>query len=128
MLVSSISLMTFLGLVAFDVSPVGVLVIGILVVLVMTIQFIVYGTHRFATSSLHVWRAGAISMVNAVIAPPRLLAWRIIFGIQSFAFLLFEFIFNIPSGRVSFHFFVIQMLDAPAVFHSSSLVFNATLS
>jgi hypothetical protein len=58
--------MTFLGLVAFDASPVGVLVIGILVVLVMTIQFIVYGTHKFATSSLHIWRAGAISMVNAI--------------------------------------------------------------
>ena len=66
MLVSSISLMTFLGLVAFDASPVGVLVIGILVVLVMTIQFIVYATHQFATSSLHIWRAGAISMVNVV--------------------------------------------------------------
>jgi hypothetical protein len=58
--------MTFLGLVAFDASPVGVLVIGILVVLVMTMQFIVYGTHRFARSSLRVWRAGAISMVNVV--------------------------------------------------------------
>ena len=66
MLVSSMSLMAFLGLVAFDVSPIGVLVIGILVVLVMTIQFIVYGTHQCATSSVHVWRAGAISMVNAV--------------------------------------------------------------
>ena len=60
--------MAFLGLVAFDASPVGV-VIGILVVtvvLVMAVQFIVYGTHRFATSSLQVWRAGAISMANAV--------------------------------------------------------------
>jgi hypothetical protein len=66
MVISSISLMTFLGLVAFDASPVGVLVIGILVVLVMTIQFIVYGAHRLATTSLHVWRAGAISVVNAV--------------------------------------------------------------
>ena len=54
--------MTFLGLVAFDASPVGVLVIGILVVLVMIIQFIIYGTHHFATSC----RAGAISMINAV--------------------------------------------------------------
>jgi len=58
--------MSFLGRVAFDASPVSVLVIGVLVVLVMTIQFIVYGAHRFATSSLHVWRAGAISMLNAV--------------------------------------------------------------
>ena len=66
MLVSSISLMTFLGLVAFDASPVGVFVIGTLVVLVMTIQFIAYGMHQFATSALHIWRAGAISMVKAV--------------------------------------------------------------
>ena len=58
--------MTFLGIVAFDASPVGVLVIGILVVLVMTIQFIVYGTHQFAVSSLHLWRAGTLSMANAV--------------------------------------------------------------
>ena len=58
--------MTFLGLVAFDAAPAGVLVIGILVVLVMTIQFIVYGTHQLATSSLHIWRAGAISMFNVV--------------------------------------------------------------
>ena len=66
MLVSSISLMAFLGVVAYDASPAGVLVIGILVVLVMIVQFIVYGTHRFAASSLRIWRAGAISMVNAV--------------------------------------------------------------
>ena len=66
MLVSSISLMTFLGLVAFDASPVGALLIGIIVVLAMTTQFIVYGTHQFAMSSVNVWRAGAISMVNAV--------------------------------------------------------------
>ena len=66
MLVSSMSLMTFLGLVAFDASPIGALLIGILVVLVMAMQFIVYGTHQFAMSSLHVWRVGAISMVNAV--------------------------------------------------------------
>ena len=58
--------MAFLGLVAFDASPIGVLVIGILVALVMTIQFIVYGMRQFAASSLHVWRACAISMVNAI--------------------------------------------------------------
>jgi hypothetical protein len=58
--------MTFLGVVAFDASPVGVLVIGVLVLLVMTMQFIVYGTHQFATSSLHFCGAGAISMVGAV--------------------------------------------------------------
>ena len=65
MLVSSILLMTFLNLVAYDASPIGVLVIVILVVLVMTVQFIVYGTHQFAATFPQV-RAGAISMVNAV--------------------------------------------------------------
>jgi hypothetical protein len=43
MLVSSLSLMSFLGLIAFEAWPVGVLVIGVLVVLVMILQFIVYG-------------------------------------------------------------------------------------
>jgi hypothetical protein len=32
--------------------------IGVLVVLVMFLQFIVYGTHRFAQSALRIWRAG----------------------------------------------------------------------
>ena len=58
--------MFFLRLIAFDASPIGVLTIGISVVLVMTIQFIVYGMHQFATSSLHIWRAGVFSMVNIV--------------------------------------------------------------
>jgi hypothetical protein len=58
--------MSFLGITAFDASPASVLVIVVLVVLVMTVQFIVYGTHQFATASLHVWRAGAIPMVNIV--------------------------------------------------------------
>ena len=35
--------MSFLGLIAFEAWPVGVLVIGVLVVLVMILQFIVYG-------------------------------------------------------------------------------------
>ena len=61
MILSSIALMVFLLLVAFGASPVGVLAMGILVVLVMTMQFIVYGTHQFAAFALG---AGAISMAN----------------------------------------------------------------
>ena len=59
-LISSISLMSFLGLIAYDARPVVVLMIGVLVVLVMILQFIVYGTHHCATSVLHVWRSGAV--------------------------------------------------------------------
>ena len=66
MLVSSISLMSFLGLTSFDASPTGVLVIVVLVVLAMTNQFIVYGIHQFATSAWHIWRAGDIPVVNVV--------------------------------------------------------------
>ena len=39
-----------------------------------------------------------------------------------------EFIDNIPSELVSFHFFAIQVLDALAVFRSSSIVFDTILS
>jgi hypothetical protein len=35
-------------------------VIGVLVVLVMVLQFIVYGTHHCAMSALRVWRARAL--------------------------------------------------------------------
>ena len=43
MLVSSLALMSFLGLIAFEAWPVGVLVIGVLVVLVMILQFVACG-------------------------------------------------------------------------------------
>jgi len=58
--------MAFLGLVAYDGWSVGVLVVGFLVVLAMTLQFIVYGTHWFFMSAFHIWRAVEGSMVNAV--------------------------------------------------------------
>ena len=67
MLLSTISLVIFLGLVAYDVWPIGVLVIGVLVVLLMALQFIVYGMHQFAASALRIWRAGMDSMGNIVI-------------------------------------------------------------
>jgi hypothetical protein len=66
MLLSAISLMAFLGLVAYDVWPIGVLVIGVLVVLLMALQFIVYGMHQFAASALRAWKAGKDSMGNIV--------------------------------------------------------------
>ena len=60
--------MAFLGLVTYDVWPIGVLVIGVLVVLLMVLRFIVYGMHQFAASALRVWRAGmdSSSMGNIV--------------------------------------------------------------
>jgi len=58
--------MAFLGLVAYHAWPVGVLVIVLLVVLVMLLQFIVYGTHQFAAYALNVWRAGRVSIGNVL--------------------------------------------------------------
>ena len=55
-LISSISLLFFVGLVAYDARPLGVVMIGVLVILVMMLQFIVYGTHYCATFVLRVWR------------------------------------------------------------------------
>jgi hypothetical protein len=52
--------MIFVGLVAYDARPLGVAVIGVLVILVMMLQFIVYGTHRCATLALRVWRTGVV--------------------------------------------------------------------
>ena len=66
MAVSSLLLMLFLGLIAFQAWPEGVLVIRALVVLVMILQFIVYGTHRCVMSALHVCRAGAVVMASVV--------------------------------------------------------------
>ena len=58
MLLSAISLMVFLGLIAYDAWPIGVLVIGVLVTLMMLLQFIVYGMHQFSASALHIWTTG----------------------------------------------------------------------
>ena len=58
--VSSTLLMVFMGLVAYDAVPVGVVVIELLVVLVMTLQYIVYMTHQCAMSVSHVWRVGGV--------------------------------------------------------------------
>jgi hypothetical protein len=41
-------------------------VIGMLVVLMMVLQFIMYGMHQVAVSALRVWRAGMDAMGNVV--------------------------------------------------------------
>jgi len=64
MLVSSISLVAFLVLIAYDGWSVGFLVIGVLVVLVMFLQFIVYGAHQLVVSALQIWRAVKVSITN----------------------------------------------------------------
>jgi len=58
--------MAFLGLVAYDVWPIGVLTIGVVVLLLMAFEFIVYGVHQFVASALRVWTAGMDSMGNNV--------------------------------------------------------------
>ena len=67
MLLSTISLMAFLCLVAYDVWPIGVLVIGVVVVLAMVLQFIAYGMHQFVVSALRVWRVGMDAMGKVVL-------------------------------------------------------------
>ena len=59
-LIPSMSLMSFLGLIAYNARPVGALVIGVLVVLVMMLLSIMYVIHHCATSALRVWRAGSV--------------------------------------------------------------------
>jgi len=64
MLVSTMLLMAFLGIIAYDGWSIGVVAIGVVVVLVMTLQFIVYRAHQFVTSTLHTWRAVAALVVT----------------------------------------------------------------
>ena len=40
--------------------------IGVLVILLMALQYIVYGVHQFAASASRAWRAGMDSMGNIV--------------------------------------------------------------
>jgi hypothetical protein len=56
--------MAFLGLLAYDTWSIGVLVIGVLVILMMILQFIVYGVHQFVRSALRLWRAGVVSIIH----------------------------------------------------------------
>jgi hypothetical protein len=63
---ASISLLGFMGLVAYDAGSIGVLIVGVVVFLVMTLQFTMYGTHRCAVFALHICKAGTVLMVNVV--------------------------------------------------------------
>ena len=72
MLLSTSSLVAFLGLVAYDVWPIGVLVMGVLVALMMLLQFIMYAMHRFSASTLHIWTAGRNVMSKVVQGFPSL--------------------------------------------------------
>jgi hypothetical protein len=56
--------MSLLGFFAYDARPVSVLMIGILVVVVMFLEFIVYGAHQFARSALHIWRTGVVINIS----------------------------------------------------------------
>lgn len=48
MFCSALSLMAFLGFVAFEVWPQGVLVVCFFVGVIMSLQFLVFGVHWFA--------------------------------------------------------------------------------
>ena len=49
MFISASCLMAFLGLVAFDAWPYGVMAVSFLVGVVMSLQFLVFGAHWCAT-------------------------------------------------------------------------------
>ncbi|KAF8987757.1 hypothetical protein BDQ17DRAFT_538122 [Cyathus striatus] len=69
MLASSVCLMVFLGLVAYEVFPVGVLIISFLVGLTMTLQFLVYGVHwtgMRVVRSVRVGKEGVRQVVRRV--------------------------------------------------------------
>ena len=72
MLLSTISLVVFLGLVAYDVWPIGVSVIWVLVVMIMLLQFIVYAMDQLSASALHIWTAGRNVMSKVVQGFPSL--------------------------------------------------------
>ena len=67
MLLSTISLVVFLGLVAYDLWPIArVSVIGVLVLLMMLLQFFVYAMDQIFVSALHIWTAGRQLMSQIV--------------------------------------------------------------
>lgn len=55
-----------LVIVAYHAWPIDVPVIGVLVISMMILQFLLHGVHVCAISARHVWRAGEVSMHNAV--------------------------------------------------------------
>jgi len=66
MFVSAVSLMGFLGLVAFGAWPEGVIVVCFLVGVVMSLQFLVFGVHWCASLVAQGGRAGTRGVVSAV--------------------------------------------------------------
>ncbi|KAF9524634.1 hypothetical protein CPB83DRAFT_886178 [Crepidotus variabilis] len=66
MFIASLSLMAFLGLVAFNTWPQAVLAFCFLVGVVMTLQFLVYGVHIAAKTVATGGRAGGRQVLRAV--------------------------------------------------------------
>ncbi|TFK35298.1 hypothetical protein BDQ12DRAFT_688289 [Crucibulum laeve] len=66
MFISALSLMGFLGLVAYDAFPQGVIVVCFLVGVVMSLQFLVYGVHRCVSLVAEGGRRGGRSVMGVV--------------------------------------------------------------
>lgn len=66
MFISSLALMAFLGIVAFNAWPQAVLAFCFLVGVVMTLQFLVYGVHIAARTVATGGRAGGRHVLRAV--------------------------------------------------------------
>lgn len=58
--------MGFLGLVAFDAWPHGVIAVSFLVGVVMSLQFLVFGAHWFATRVVEGGKAGSRGVVRVI--------------------------------------------------------------
>jgi len=66
MFISAFSLMGFLGLVAFDAWPYGVMAVSFLVGVVMSLQFLVFGAHWCATRVVEGGMAGRRGVVRVM--------------------------------------------------------------
>lgn len=58
--------MSFLGLVAFEAWPSGVLVVSFFIGVIMSMQFLVFGAHWCATKVAEGGRAGRKGVVSVV--------------------------------------------------------------
>ena len=65
MFVSALSLMAFLGLVAFKAWPTGVMVTCFVIGLIMTMQFLVYGAHWCGSRVVEAGKAGKRVVVRS---------------------------------------------------------------
>jgi hypothetical protein len=66
MVLSAVSLMLFLGLVAYEAWPQAVLVISFLIGFLMTSQFLAYGAHWCAVKVMQGGRAGTRGVLTVV--------------------------------------------------------------